>query len=112
MGLDQYAYTKDAQDEQQDIAYWRKHPNLQGWMEELYRQKGGKDEFNCVEVELALEDLERLESDILSSALPNTTGFFFGSDSDDYYKEKDLEFINKSRDLINNGEPVYYSSWW
>ena len=31
----------------EQIHYWRKHPNLHGWMEDLYRAKGGAAEFNC-----------------------------------------------------------------
>jgi hypothetical protein len=38
-----------------ELAYWRKHPNLQGWMQELYYEKGGEGEFNCVDLELTLE---------------------------------------------------------
>ena len=40
MGLDQYAYKVVAHDEdnRDEIAYWRKHPNLQGWMEQLWRE--------------------------------------------------------------------------
>ena len=44
-----------------ELAYWRKHPNLQGWMQELYYEKGGEGEFNCVDLELTLGDLEALE---------------------------------------------------
>ena len=41
MGLDMYAYTAtkpdaDYETEQREIAYWRKHPNLHGWMEQLW----------------------------------------------------------------------------
>ena len=38
MGLDQYAYVANKagseynDQSRQEIAYWRKHPNLQGWM--------------------------------------------------------------------------------
>ena len=61
MGLDQYAYAKTSEDseEQEELAYWRKHNRLHGWMEDLYRDKGNAVEheafgnsFNCVEVEL------------------------------------------------------------
>jgi hypothetical protein len=31
-------------EESQELAYWRKHPNLHGWMEQLYRAKGGTAE--------------------------------------------------------------------
>lgn len=34
-----------------ELHYWRKHPNLHGWMEQLYRDKGGAEEiFNCAAV--------------------------------------------------------------
>lgn len=99
-----------------EIAYWRKHPNLQGWMESLWESKGGENtgfgSFNCVPVELTLADLKDLEDAILGKDLPSTTGFFFGEDSDDYYKEKDLEFIAEARKAIAGDYQVYYSSWW
>jgi hypothetical protein len=27
-----------------ELAYWRKHPSLHGWMEHLFRAKGGTAE--------------------------------------------------------------------
>ena len=36
----------------QELAYWRKHPNLHGWMEMLWEQKGGVGTFNGIELEL------------------------------------------------------------
>jgi hypothetical protein len=65
-----------------ELHYWRKHPDLHGWMEKLYREKGGAAQsFNCVRMVLAATDLDRLEADIKESRLPDTEGFFFG-DSD------------------------------
>ena len=98
--------------DKEEIQYWRKHPNLQGWMENLYNQKGGKDEFNCANVQLTWEDLEELEQDIKEKRLPETCGFFFGDDSDDHYKEETLDWIQRSLDSIKDGYDVYYSSWW
>jgi hypothetical protein len=40
MGLDQFAYCIDNNGEKEELAYWRKHPNLQGWMENLWQSKG------------------------------------------------------------------------
>ena len=94
------------------IHYWRKHANLQGWMQQLYRKKGGQAvHFNCVPVALTREDLSQLERDIIAKALPETTGFFFGKSFGDEDKE-DLEFIQKARTEIALGNTVYYSSWW
>lgn len=114
MGLDQYAHRVVAHDtdNREEIAYWRKHPNLQGWMEQLWREKGGEGEFNCVDVELTHEDLDRLARDINAASLPHTEGFFFGSDSDDYYVDADREFIHAAREALDAGYTVVYTSWW
>jgi hypothetical protein len=120
MGLDQYAHAIDNNGEKEELAYWRKHPNLQGFMENLWHEKGcpnkpeepnslGMSDFNCVPVDLTYEDLDSLEKSVTSKELPETGGFFFGDDSDDYYKEKDLEFIQKAREALDT---VEYSSWW
>ena len=37
MGLDQYAGVRQEDGTFEEIAYWRKHPNLQGWMKKLYK---------------------------------------------------------------------------
>ena len=139
MGLDQYAVarkgeprkvpqtwtTTDADGNEEEVveyynewddtiqlAEWRKHPNLQGWMEELWYEKGGEGEFNCVDLELTLEDLDALEATLDEEALPETVGFFFGTDSSDYYAEADREFIVQARAAIKQGYKVVYSSWW
>jgi hypothetical protein len=127
MGLDQYAYYCDAEalgdakvDFQVDeldateFCYWRKHPDLHGWMEKLYRDKGGTDEsFNCTQVRLDINDLDLLEADLKSLSLPTTTGFFFGKSSyDEWAIERDLEFIRNARNHILHGRAVYYTSWW
>jgi hypothetical protein len=121
MGLDMYAYTLDRAPKRPvdfkandgtEIHYWRKHPNLHGWMERLYRRKGGKDDaFNCVNLQLAPEDLDALEADIRAGNLPPTTGFFFGA-SDGTENEDDLHFVAKAREAIADGLTVFYSSWW
>jgi hypothetical protein len=127
VGLDQYAYAaaKAGADwdgnNHRELSYWRKHPNLQGWMEQLWRNKGcpGGDVENCdnwnfngIEVELTWEDLDALEEDIRNSRLPATSGFFFGTPSDEYYLKDDLEFIKKARAEIFTGLKVFYNSSW
>lgn len=118
MGLDQFAFTIDNNGEKEELAYWRKHPNLQGWMENLWHSKGcpGKhedaDDFNCIPVELDHSDLDALEQAITNSELPSTTGFFFGSEKDNDYRENDLEFVRKAREALDSGLTVVYDSWW
>ena len=123
MGLDMYAYATEkassAEDfleldheNREEIFYWRKHPNLHGWMEALYRSKGGTEEdFNCIPVRLDPSDLDALEATVKGDALPLTAGFFFGI-SDGSEKADDLEFIRKAREAIADGDTVFYTSWW
>ena len=95
MGLDQYAYelgekTPEGQpndfrhgpyDYRAEIGCWQKHNRLQGWMEDLYREKGGTGVFNAnAKVELTGEDLDNLEKAVENEDLPGTGGFFFGAD--------------------------------
>jgi hypothetical protein len=138
MGLDQYAYAaarggaqaeyyedenydKDDADPTKigpprEIAYWRKHPNLQGWMKQLWEEKNPDWEldhgFNGIELELTWQDLERLELDVIAGTLPKTAGFFFGNDSDEEYRDQDLEFIRNAKSELFVGLKVFYNSSW
>ena len=129
MGLDQYAYARpvgvesDGGENNEELAYWRKHNRLHGWMEDLYRDRGNAvvheafgNSFNCVEVELTESDIEQLEAHIEQKSLPETGGFFFGNDSyaeyEEYHKEDDVSFIENARQAIAEGKKVYYNSWW
>jgi hypothetical protein len=128
MGLDQYAYAtyrkarvkkvlgvvveKTKVQRKVDFFQWRKHPSLQGWMEDLYRRKGGlKPDFNCVPVEITMKDLDHLEADVNNRSLPETTGFFFGEDREEDFAD-DLEFVKQARIFIEKGYQVFYTSWW
>ena len=95
-----------------EIAYWRKHPNLHGWMEQLYRSKGGEGQFNGDELELFREDIDSLEQAVLDGNLPATSGFFFGDGADDYYREQDLKFVREARAQLFLGLKVFYNSSW
>jgi len=194
MGLDQYGYVVKKHKKNTDfcvywqlnevhpelqrtnmalLAEWRKHPYLQGWMENLFNLKadaqnfegyiapGGlakeveinaiaynlegerididsemletlqnatkemgekiielsKSEkpqrvFNNQPIRLTLTDLEQLETAVLRGELPVSSGFFWGEDSSEEYKEKDLAFIRDAREALANNMDVYYSSWW
>lgn len=141
MGLDMYAYAASKAGQHDDywenydpdtdssritkpreIAYWRKHPNMHGWMEELWISKGRPglaancDDadvmFNGIELELTFDDIIRLEKDIMLGNLPLTSGFFFGENSDEYYKEQDLAFVYEAKSILFLGERVFYNSSW
>jgi hypothetical protein len=130
MGLDMYAFRVKAEDviddfnvrgqdagredDLEELAYWRKHHDLHGWMERLYRSKGGdKESFNCVPVRLTMEDLQSLAMDVTKGRLPETVGFFFGNNPPDPDSvAQDMEFIGKAMAAIAVGDAVYYDSWW
>ena len=142
MGLDMYAYvaskkgqynefyetaefdgtTNDFESETvtkpYELAYWRKHPRLHGWMEQLWISKGrprqsvGWPIFNGIELELTWDDLDNLERAIRHGQLPDTEGFFFGKPSDNHYYEQDLEFVNNAKAEVFLGLKVFYNSSW
>jgi len=122
--LDQYGKSVNTKvSEPRELAYWRKHPNLQGWMESLWKRRMHEsnqdiDEsewgsaFNGIELELTMEDLDELERVIKKRQLPKTQGFFFGNDSDQHYYQHDLEFIQQARAELFMGLKVFYNSSW
>ena len=85
-------------------------------MDRLWRSKNTDPStdpmFNGVELELTWEDLDELENAVEGRTLPGTTGFFFGEDSDDFYREQDLEFIKNARSELFCGLRVFYNSSW
>jgi hypothetical protein len=139
MGLDQFAYArpprKRKSDNDQQIYCWRKHNRLQGWMEQLWESKGRPNPnrvddidgtFNCVELALERADIDNLEYAINNFELPQSNGFFWGSDSyfwnnednepfpenEYWYKEQDLNFITEARKMLDNKWRVFYSCWY
>lgn len=126
MGLDMYAmrvkkehavsdfeFNSDQQPAE-DLAYWRKFNALHGWMEDLYRFKGGTAEsFNCTPVRLTKEDIDDLEATINENGLVPRSGFFFGEQTiEDYELESAKKFIVDARQAMEDGFDVYYDSWW
>lgn len=106
--------TGDELVEREELFYWRKHPNLHGWMEDLYRSKGGSGEmFNGDPVVLREADLHELAASLIDEDLPHTDGFFFGeSEGDEDERSRDLEFVKAALKAIEEGYTVYYDSWW
>ena len=136
MGLDMYAYVgrpgqrdefyeKSHWDEKTkelvgpvskpvELAYWRKHPSLHGWMEQLWQKKNPEDmsTFNNIELELTWEDVDELENAVRHGQLPFTEGFFFGKPSDNMYYEADLKFCSDAKAELFLGLKVFYNSSW
>jgi hypothetical protein len=60
--------------EEVDLGYWRKHPNLHGYIVNNFAD--GVDE--CQEIDLTKENLAQIISAVKNKELPHTVGFFFG----------------------------------
>lgn len=138
MGLDQYAYAAHERGERRrywdnaklnkktgdyespfklpyEVAYWRKHQQLQDWMGDLWREKGelypeeSNDPrwgmFNGVELELEWIDIQRLEDDIKNCR----NGFSIYC----RYRDTDLQFCLDSKEqlFLYRKRVFYYSSW-
>lgn len=142
MGLDMYAYVASKAGQQdefyegaewdtfekesvnhkvtkpREIAYWRKHPSLHGYMEQLWERKmqqEGRDDprtFNGIELELSWDDINELEKTIKAKKLPFTRGFFFGEPADDFYYDNDLKFCINAKTELFLGLKVFYNSSW
>ena len=125
MGLDQYAYYVSKRAAIDDFHYdgqgrmyqdftWRKSRFIHGWMEELFRAKGGTGDFNCQSVRLELADLDRLEQVIKQRGFKDVHGFFWGDgEYTDDDAEYDMRFVKGAKEHIRDtGGAVYYSSWW
>ena len=97
------------------IAYWRKHPNLHGWMCNLWMARGlgcDADSFNGIELELTWDDIDALEKTVRARDLPDTQGFFFGDPADTHYYKDDLQFCVDAKAETFLGLKVFYNSSW
>ena len=100
--VETYEYFEDSM----ELAYWRKHSSLQGFMEDLYYEKEGEGQFNNKEVVLTVDDLESLREAVSDGSCMS------GGDSSEYYKDQDLQFINDALSKIEEGYEIVYESGW
>ena len=94
------------------LGYWRKHPNLHGYIVQTF----AKGEDNCKPIELTVEDLKQIRGAVEGENLPHTEGFFFGT-GDGSEKEETLETIKNAITWLQLNEPnairsVYYRASW
>ena len=94
------------------LGYWRKHPNLHGYIVQEFAD--GED--NCQPIELSPEQISQIIKAIESGQLPITTGFFFG-ESDGSEQPLDLVFFREALAWLNEApaeewRSVYYQASW
>lgn len=96
------------------ITTWRKHADLNAYMEALYYERNGDAEvFNCVPLELTADDLTELAAHIdeHKGYAQKGEGFFWGETTDEDV-EQDMDFIKRAQALIAEGYRVFYYCWW
>jgi hypothetical protein len=95
-----------------DLGYWRKHPNLHGYIVEQFA--GGEDD--CREIELSADGIRQIIAAVEANELPETTGFFFGV-SDGSEKPDDLQIFREALAWLEEPEEgvwrsvSYRASW-
>ena len=100
---------------EEEIAYWRKHPDLHRVFEEEWRKIPGNElktemNFNGQYFKMTEDIIDRVLFKVTMRALPkNKGGFFFGQST--YTKEDieiDIEQLNQVKTALNRGNTVYY----
>ena len=102
------------------ITTWRKHPYLHGWFDDLYAEKGGNaydgnslGGFNAGhELQVTHEDLLDLQTRVLTGTLEPRSGFFWGDNACEHYKQQDLQAIDEAMNYIKDGYKIKYWAWW
>jgi hypothetical protein len=96
-------YTVESMDVR--LGYWRKHPNLHGYMVKTF----GHDKDDCKEIELTAEDLRQTIGAVKAGGLPPTSGFFFG-ESDGSEKDEDLKILGEALTWLEATDPDPFGS--
>ena len=97
-----------------ELGYWRKHPNLHGYIVQAFAD--GKDE--CQRIPLNEERLLQIIEAVKAQTLPHTTGFFFGeSEGSDEEMKEDLRILQNALQWLRTQErgirrSVYYQASW
>ncbi len=95
-----------------DLGYWRKHPDLHGFIVETFADQID----DCKPVYLDSDHIKLTIVAINENQLPQTEGFFFGeSDNDDEQKAEAIEILTKALQWLEADEAhrsIYYQASW
>ncbi|NDC83969.1 hypothetical protein EB093_09995 [bacterium] len=100
-----------------EIGYWRKHPNLHGFIVDTFAD--GEDV--CQRINLTIDDVDKILLAIEDGNLPHTEGFFFGkSELTQEQKAYDRSIFEEARKWLD-ADPklhgfstrsiIYQASW-
>lgn len=94
------------------LGYWRKHPNLHGYIVETFAD----DHDDCREIPLSADDIRLILAAVKAEQLPETDGFFFGK-SDGTEKEEDIDILTDALAWLETSDEdawrsvTYQASW-
>lgn len=96
-----------------ELGYWRKHPNLHGFIVSTYA-----NEDNCERIDLTEDQLREIIATVKDKKLPKTSGFFFGASSgsdeevaeDVAILEKAIAWAETKEEGVSRG--VFYRASW
>lgn len=117
MGLDMYLYARKADnfEEMEEIMYWRKHPDLHRYMEEIWRERTPSHRsysFNNIELNLTREDVKNIGFKTIFACLPKNEGGFFFGESDRFYDDGTMTAVHEALRLMDGGWDISYDSSW
>ena len=111
MGLDQYLNKVVSKKQTEEVQYWRKNNQLQGWFEKYCDQQNSvPTTLNQHNIEL----LDQLLKDLKSGSLDMAERFFYGSyamEPEDYQELIKL-FTAVRQDIIDNDAEYEYNCWY
>lgn len=97
-----------------EMAYWRKHPDLHGFIVQTFAD--GIDD--CKRIWLSDENIETIIKVVKDGSLPHTEGFFFGeSDNDEEQRNEDVQLLEDALAWVRTkeddvwGSLIYHASW-
>ena len=99
-------------EQQVELGYWRKHPNLHGFIVNTFNC--GEDD--CNPITLTVDGIKLIIQAITEGKLPDTQGFFFGKSYGDE-KEEDLRIFNAALAWVQEEDAEahrfvsYLASW-
>ncbi len=95
-----------------ELGYWRKHPDLHGFIVQTY-SPGGIDD--CARIDLVSNYLTAIVIAVRKGMLPETTGFFFGNSEGK--GKSDVEIFTNAREWLETKEKgvsrtIFYQASW
>lgn len=95
-----------------EIQYFRKHSDLHGWLTEKWLEKHPEeDNFNCLYLEITPELLAEMTEYANQIDHERYQGFFWGESYPEDWEDT-RKLCERIKDILDEGNKVFYTSWW